>query len=198
MKIFQTYTSPEILQEINEFFEEEGFIQLVNFLDINIDGIKKEFEKVKFENIYIPDEKKLEILNEKELYNLEIIKLVEFFKSKEFLEYLEKITDFEIQFKSLKVKKYSHKDFTILHDNLKKEDLLEVYFDLTSNWKEEMGGTLTFTTREEEVFYLEPLCNALTILFKPEQVMKYLKYINNKAKENYILRIEAKYELIDE
>lgn len=198
MSIFQTYKNQEILQEINEFFEEEGFIQLVNFLDLDIKNIKKKLEKAKFNQIYIPDEKKEKILDEKQVFDLDLIKLMEFFKSKEFLEYIEKITDFELQFKSLKVKKYTQGDFTLLHDNLKKEDILEVYFDLTSEWKEEMGGVLTFTTREEEVFYLEPLCNALTILFKPEQVMKYLKYVNNKAKNNYILRIEIKFELIDE
>lgn len=198
MKILDTYENEEILKEISSFFEEEGFIQLVNFLDIDIKTIRDKFDNAKYNKIYIPDEKSLSALSEKDNFDLEIIKIIEFFKSKEFLNYLEKITEIEIRFKSLNVVKYNQGDFTLLNDNMVKEDILQVYFDLTSNWREEMGGTLTFTTSQEEVFYLEPLCNALTILFKPAEVMKFLKYVNNKSKNNYILRIEAEFELVEE
>lgn len=197
MKINPIYTKKETLHEMINFFEIEGFIQLSDFIIDDLKKIKEQLLKEKYIKEYIPDQKNQSILNKKEIFNLEIIKFIEFFKSKEFLSYIEDITELDLVFKKIDIKKYEKKDFTLLNDRVIREDNLEVYFDLTSNWKEDMGGYLTFTSSEEEFFYLHPLYNALTIIYKPSEILKFLKYINNKAENNSILRVEIIFEIQD-
>jgi len=196
-KITKIYLESEVKQQMSEFFDEENFIQLNNFFEKDIDKIKSKLNYSKFDLKYNPMKYKFKELDLKNIYDLEIIELVEFFKSKEFLEYIEEITQIDLSFKDLNLRKYLQSDFTLLHDNQEKEDIIEVIFDLSDNWKEEFGGILTYLTKDEEIFYLSPIFNSLTILYKPEYLIKYLKYINNKSKGKNIIRFEIKFDIED-
>lgn len=196
IKINNIYLQKNITDEMQDFFELEAFIQLNNFLKENPKKTKEQILKKQFKQIYKPLQIKREELDTKTIFDLEILKLLEFFKSKQFIQFIEEITQLELNLKSLKICKYSHKDFSILNDKTKQEDTIEVFFDLSDNsFTKDMGATLTYTTREEEVFYLNPSFNTLTILYKPQEIMKYLKYINNKAKDKNILRFEIQFEI---
>jgi len=194
-KINKTYLDTEVISQMQDFFEEENFIQLNEFLDQNNLSLKTKFLNQEFEKKYNPLKYNFSQLNTKALYDLEIIKIIEFFRSKKFLEFIEEIVDLELSFKNLKIKKFEQSNFTLLHDDLEKEDIIEVIFDLSDDWQEEFGGTLTYTTKEEEVFYLNPIFNSLTILYKSDSIMKYTKYINNLANDKKILRFEMKFDL---
>ncbi len=199
MEINKTYLKKEILNEIKEFFEKEAFIQLNSFFPKKTKEIKKAFQNSRYwdknYNPLIKSESKLDLTEE---FNLEVIQTIEFFKSKEFLHYIEEITQVPLTFNSLEVQKYSHKDFTLLNDLNKNDDVIEVYFDLSDKWNESYGGSLVFLTKEEEILYLEPEFNTLTILYKPEEIMKYLKYINNRAGNKSIYRIAIKFDITEE
>ena len=194
-KINKTYLDKEVMEQMQDFFAEENFIQLNVFLDQDNNLIKKKILSQEFNEKYNPLKYKFSELNEKENYDLNIIKMIEFFKSKSFLEFVEEITQIELNFKDLKIKKYSQSDFTLLHDDQEREDEIVVIFDLSDDWQETFGGILTYVTKEQEIFYLSPIFNSLIILYKPESVMKYLKYINNHAKNKNILRFEIKFDL---
>ena len=193
------YLVKELQSEMQEFFTENVFIQLTEFMKKEHNTFKKNILNSNyFKKIYDPLIESKSKLNLKEEFSLEIIKYVEFFKSKEFIHFLEDIVEFSLQIKSLSIVKYSHKDFILLNDIKKsQDDCLEVFFDLSDPWKEEYGGSQTYTTKEEEILHLEPQYNTLTILYKPEEVMKYLKYINNKAKDKNILRIEIQFDIVE-
>ena len=194
VKINSTYLKEEVILEMREFFESEGFIQLNDFFEKKwISETKNILLKCEFVLSYKPifyRRKSLEIKNQ---FNLNVILLTEYFKSKEFLNYLEEITQFELEFSNLEVNIYSHNDFTLLNDKNKREECLDVIFDLSDDFNESMGGRLTYLVKDEEVFYLDPTFNTLTVLYKSEEVMKYLKYINNRAKNNKILRFEISF-----
>lgn len=202
LKINRIYLNKEVLIEMQEVFEEEAFIQLNNFFENDMKEIKDIILKEKFILDYKPQFHKFEKFEIKNCYKPEIIKLYEFFKSKKFLEFLEGILQFELNIKSINLSKYSHGDFTLLNDKMKREDIIEVFYDLSSKFEDNMGGTLTYLTKEEEIYYFQASFNTLTIFFKPSEVMKYLKYINNrvlnsekskdgkKMKDRSILRFE--------
>lgn len=199
VKINSTYLKEEVIMEMKEFFESEGFIQLNDFFEKKwIVETKNILLKCEFILDYKPilyRRKSLEIKNQ---FNLNVILLTEYFKSKEFLNYLEEITQFELEFSELKVNVYTYSDFTLLNDKNKRDECLDVIFDLSDDFNENMGGRLTYIVKDEEVFYLDPLFNTLTVLYKSEEVMKYLKYINNRAKNNKILRFEISFNFASE
>lgn len=199
MKINKQYTNIEFVQDMQEFFDKEGFIQLLDFFDEDkVETLHKTLEKTSFTKDFKPLEHKKSTLNIKETFVPEILECVEFFKSREWIEYLETITEFSLQYKTISLDKFSHRDYEILNDKKEREDSLQVIFDLTPSWRNSWGGILTFTTKEEELLYLEPKFNALNIIFKPSEIMTYLKYLNNQTKNNQIIRIIVEYEFIED
>ncbi|MCA9497144.1 MAG: hypothetical protein KC589_09435 [Nanoarchaeota archaeon] len=181
LKINDMYLDESIKLEMQNVFEEEAFIQLNNFFLNDIKKLRKLISNESFILNYKPQFYRYEEFNIKTCYKPEVLKLYEFFKSKIFLDFLEDILQFEVNIKSIKLHKYSHRDYTILNDKTKREDIIEVFYDLSDEFEVEMGGTLTYLTKEEEIYYMEAKFNTLTIFFKPSEVMKYLKYINNKS-----------------
>lgn len=173
MKINHIYTNEETISEIKKFYEENGYVQLENF----IDGILPNFDNINFEKIYLPTQKSLKTCKD---FMVGIDEINNFIRE---------ITDEEPN--ELSLNQYEHKDFIILSDKTEKEDTIDIVIDFTQDWEKEFGGTLTYTTKREEIFYLEPGFNTLTIVKKPKEVMKYLKYINNKSQNRKIIRLES-------
>lgn len=197
--INKAYFEKELQKEMQDFFTENVFLQLHSFLDKESISFKDALNKSKyFERKYSPLLESKSILNLKEEFSIDILRFVEYFKSKEFIRFLEDIIDFSLQIKEFSVVCYGHKDFVLLNDiSTQDDDCIEVIFDLSDEWNEAYGGTQTYTTKEEELLHLEPLFNSLTILYKPEDVMKYLKYINSRAKDKKILRVEMKFDIVE-
>ena len=193
MRVNELYTDREVKVQMREFFQTEGFIQLNNFLeDKNLDKIKGLILNSKFNKIYDPLVESSSEVDMKSITNPELIEFIEYFKSKEFIEYIEEIVDSDMNFIDAKIKIYEHRDFIILNDERKNIDCLDIIFDISEGFEENMGGIYTYTTREEELLYLEPMYNTISIVDKPSDIMTYLKYINNKAKDKKIVRIEIK------
>lgn len=199
VEINSSYLKNEVILEMKEFFEEEGFIQLTDFFENNwLNETKEILLQCNYILKYKPELYKKKSLEIKNQFNLNVILLLEYFKSKEFLNYLEEITQFELEFSELNVNMYSKGDYTLLNDKNKREESLDIIFDLSDSFDKSTGGKLVYITKEEEVFYLEPSFNTLTILYKSDEVSKYLKYINNKAKNNKILRFEISFNFVSE
>ena len=175
---------------MSKYFNQNGFIQLNNFFEDDISKIKSKILKENFKEEYNPISHRKETLNKKNIHTHNIPELFNYFKSKEFIHLIKEITHLNFRIANIEICKYSHRDFIILNDKIKPQNTIDVIFDLTSDWKKENGGILTYTTKNEELIYVTPNFNTLTLVHKPKEVMKYLKYVNNKAKTNQILRIE--------
>ena len=191
------YTSKKVVDEMGGFFTENGFIQLNEFLSSGFKEFRENMEKETLLEIYEPLFCKKKMLDMKNVYKLELIRIIEFFKSKEFLNFVEDITEFELNLSKFEVNVYSHKDFIILNDETKRSETVSLIYDLSDVFSEFMGGILTYTTKQEEIFYLEPSYNSLSIFYDPIEVMKYLKYINNKSNGLKIIRIEMEFSPIE-
>lgn len=195
MNINKTYTNSQVKEEMQTYFLENAFISLPDFSNENLIELKKSILKFNLKENYKPLELKMRRVNLKECFDTTILEFIEYFKSVEFLEYVESVTDLELEFDSIQLNVYSHKDFIILSDKQEKKERLNVIFDISDEWDSEFGGILTYTTKEEEVFYVEPSFNSLTILYKPNEVMKYLKYINNLSENKKIIRFELEFKV---
>jgi len=195
--ITDVYTKKKIISDMEGFFGENGFIQLNNFLSENYKEFRENLIKENFVSVYEPLLCKKKILNLKETYNFEILRVIEFFKSKEFLNFIEEITEFEVSLTKFEVNVYSHRDFVVLNNDVKNDENISIIYDVSDEFKEDMGGVLTFVTKEEEVFCLEPSFNSLSIFYNPIEISKYLKYINNRSKGLNIIRIEMEFSIIE-
>lgn len=199
MKITQTYLKKELKEEMQNHFDEQGFIQLNSFLDEDLNSLKNILLKETTNHIYKPLETSSKLLGEQTRYDPNIILFLEYFKSKEFTSFLEEITGFSLTPKKCEVHKYEHKDYTLLNDTTNPEDdTIEVLFDLSDSIPNDAGGTLIYTTQSEEVLYLEPTYNALTILYRPKELLSYLKYINRNVNNKKILRVEMNFTLLEQ
>lgn len=200
MKINKVYTKEEVLDEVNKFFVNEGYVQLPEFFQKDtINNVLKVLStKKEFENVYNPLYMRRKELDEKNVIEVELIELLEFLKSNEFTEYLEEIIQTELKLVEMRIVNYSHKDYIIINDEIVKtdqKDYLDVIFDITKSWVNESGGAITYTTKEEELLYLNPTFNTLNVIYKDRTIMKYLKYVNNKALNKQIYRIEMKFDI---
>ena len=189
MKICQIYTQKETLTQMQNFFENENFIQLSNFIESTNEALSH-VKDAKFEKVYLPLICKFQKTKEN-------LKIFDFFQSEKFKNYIESICSKKLELDSFSINKYKHQDFILLNDKqVKNFNTIEVFFDLTKIWDKKFGGTLTYTTKTDEIFYLEPCFNSLTVIFRHKDVLEYLKYINNNAKNKEIVRIEIKYKII--
>ncbi len=180
---------------MSKYFNQNEFILLNSFFENDISKIKSNILKEDFKEEYNPISHRKKILNKKDIYAPKILELFNYFKSKEFTHLIKEITHLNLRITNIELYKYSHKDFIILNDETKPQNTVDVIFDLTSDWKKENGGILTYTTKNKELLYITPDFNTLTIVNKPKEIMKYLKYINNKAKTNQILRFEITFNI---
>jgi len=194
--INKVYLENKVKSEVCEFFAQNGFVQLNNFLEEKFDKFKLNIENEQFNEVDESGIQRKKTLNLKNIYKFEIIEIVEFFKSKEFIEFIEELTDFEIFLSKLEVNLYGKGDFIQLNEKNKEDDCINLIFDMSDIWEEKYGGILTYTSEQEEIFYLEPSSNTLSILYKPQEVTKYMKSVNNNAKGK-ILRIELTFSIED-
>ncbi len=196
--ISEVYKQKEVLEAMRENMQHEGVLQLGNFLN---EEENKTLIKQILKESFILDYKALEhsrnTLPLSKITNYEVLSFFEFFRSKNFIEYIEDIVESELQIETFKICLYRHKDFILLHDKQERSDSLDIIFDLTQTWNEAAGGILTYVNQEEEIFYLSPAYNSLTILFRNEEYMRYLKYINHLAEKDIILRIEISMRFVE-
>lgn len=191
------YSSKKVMADMEGFFEENGFLQLGDFLSENFEEFRKTLEEEKLLEIYEPLFCKKKMLDLKNIFKLELIKVIEFFKSKEFMNFVESITEFDLILSKFEVNVYSHKDFIILNDETSRNETISLIYDLSDEFSEFMGGMLTYTTKQEEVFYLEPAFNSLSLFYDPVEIMKYLKYLNNKCGDKKLVRIEMEFSITE-
>ena len=197
MKINQMYQSEKIKEEMREHFEENGFLQLHSFLSNSLEEFQKELVNKINSHKYQPNSHSY-YENEKSTQDTNTLLFIEDFKSTTFTSFLEEVTGFSLTPHKSALRKYSHKNYSLLNDeNVEEEDFLEVIFDLSDEFDEDAGGYLAYTTQREEILYLEPSFNTLTFLFKPKELMSYLKYINNKGKNKNIVRLELTFKIIE-
>ena len=88
----------------------------------------------------------------------------------------------------MKVKRFSHKDYTILHDGkdkIKREKCRFLFF-ICKKWNFEWGGNKIITGKINYV--ITPLENSLLITKERKNFNSFIQYVNHKArKQNFIV-----------
>lgn len=82
---------------------------------------------------------------------------------------------------SMPSRRFAHRDFTLLHDEVMPEPGVLALFFL-EDWNEDWGGSLVFMKEGEMLGRVTPMKNTLLIVERKENVQEFVQYINHKAK----------------
>lgn len=201
--IQELYTNEDFQKQAQEFFNTQAQIQLQQFVtEDSLKEFKNELltNKTVFKQRNQPLTHKYEsIPSISEDVPMSIQHGIEYFKSKQFQDFIEKIVGFDLELKEYEISKFSHKSFELIHDSkITNSLLIDIYFFITKDeFENTMGGQKVYTTFEEELFYLTPEHNTLTCVFRDEELRQYTKYINCLAKDKEYVQIKTTFEISD-
>ena len=108
--------------------------------------------------------------------------LINYLSSEHFSQMIERITGCQI-FQSLELRRFKKGDYTLIHD----ETLLPPGLDLiysfatTCEWEDAWGGQLNYISDEEALLTLKPNKNELTLVYRDEAMLGFVKYMNASA-----------------
>ena len=188
------YLNPQTIITIKQAFQENNpkSIQLQNFLKNNkFKILQKAIMNSKYYLEYKPDcysfykiKKSNKIINE----------FIKFIESKEFRLLISFINNKITKLNNYEIVKFQHKNYTLLHDNLKEKQQLRLIFDFTEDWNHDSGGFNSHIDNSEELLRINPKENSLSIIQLNEKILNFTKYINNQAKNNKAIFLRASFQ----
>lgn len=219
----EMYLNSEIFSEINEQLAEESEVLVPGFFRddayelicksiVESDVSKSVFSKCGPPNLANYEEAiqgpQLGHLESDESSQLTMNSLRELFYSKEFLSFLEQITEFpfttcdENRVRS-SLQKFSQGSYNLLRTGGTKQtgskptpdevadepeeepNLVDVMFYFANNWEESRGGSVIYSTSEgEQLITVPPEGNCLAVVVRSSIVNSYTNYVNCLAKDD--------------
>lgn len=176
--INKVYLDENVLKSMGEFFSENGFLVLSDF-----------FEK----ECYEQTETSLESSGERKIipdkYSYGELESAE---SEEVHSFIRKIAGEEdLKFKT-EVKKFGHRDFTLLHDSETVGERYEFFIFVCDEWDSEWGGMKVYAdSSDSDPLVFLPIGNTFCLVRKGEDMGSFIKYINNHAGENKFVLVEG-------
>ncbi|MCI4383083.1 hypothetical protein PGIGA_G00022230 [Pangasianodon gigas] len=82
------------------------------------------------------------------------------------------------------LRRWSHGDYTLLHDSVKREFALDLLLHLgCTGWKAEFGGFTTYIAHDEdeELLTVYPEENSLALVYRDKETLKFVKHINHSS-----------------
>ncbi|XP_053094078.1 prolyl 3-hydroxylase OGFOD1 [Pangasianodon hypophthalmus] len=82
------------------------------------------------------------------------------------------------------LRRWSHGDYTLLHDSVKREFALDLLLHLgCTGWKAEFGGFTTYIAHDEdeELLTVYPEENSLALVYRDKETLKFVKHINHNS-----------------
>ncbi|KAF7703427.1 prolyl 3-hydroxylase OGFOD1 [Silurus meridionalis] len=82
------------------------------------------------------------------------------------------------------LRRWSHGDYTLLHDSVKREYALDLLLHLgCSGWKPEFGGFTSYIAHDEdeELLTIYPEDNSLALVYRDKETLKFIKHINHSS-----------------
>lgn len=177
------YLNEDITKQINNTLDKEGIVRLDDFFEgKSYNSIFRDVSKLKFIKSDFPN---------KFSYSYSKIpkNILQLFFDDSFLSFIEKISGRKLSI-DLSLRKFEHRNYTLLHDELKKDKGLIFMLFFTDNWKDEFGGMKIFELKKEKII-VSPKQNSFFLVNLKQETRSFVKYVNNLAKKNFYYVIEG-------
>ncbi|MCJ8737294.1 hypothetical protein PDJAM_G00022380 [Pangasius djambal] len=82
------------------------------------------------------------------------------------------------------LRRWSHGDYTLLHDSVKREFALDLLLHLgCTGWKAEFGGFTAYVAHDEdeELLTVYPEENSLALVYRDKETLKFVKHVNHNG-----------------
>ncbi len=116
-----------------------------------------------------------------------------FLRSKAFAQFLSFIIGRKVACASIEWQSFRHRQYTLLHDKLKQERGIYLFFDLSARWDEAWGGYTSVVKDGEELVRVIPRADALTFLTLAGKARHFTTYVNHKAGQHRRLVLVARF-----
>lgn len=91
---------------------------------------------------------------------------------------------------NLELKKFKHKDYTIIHDSGIKQNQLEFFFFVCNLWNQKWGGNKIYIKKGKSYIF-PPRENSFILIQNQRNAKDFIQYVNHLAKKNYFYIIEG-------
>ena len=116
--------------------------------------------------------------------------VLNFFRSREFLDFASRVTGLELKKSDCSLKIFMHGSYTLAH--FRQKGKVEFAFDMTPTWDIKWGGASNYITEEGDRLIIPPLPdNLILVLRKGTSAEGYIKYVNHKVLENGRVMIQG-------
>lgn len=196
------YLQPNVIQQIRDHFAEMSFIDLRKVLKVDLYNkmfkeLRSVFENPSFCDTVGPPNSKLHeavdiahLLADESNEYPSIKSLLQFLISEQFSYWLSQITQLDLNSSvDVEFRNFKSSCYTLLNDkhiNYSKKSSLELCFNLTSpvcrEWKEHYGGDLVYLDEEDSLLNAYPNPNSMLLVLRDEGVLRFVRYLNHKAK----------------
>lgn len=176
--IHPQYLKPAVIQQIRAHFDGNASVELQQFLlEKQFAHIQSALSEQKWSQKGPANRRQYSI----SLPSGVLAKFEQLLTSTEFAQYLKQLTGFSPQYYASELRRFSHSDYTLLHDRVAHQSGLDAYFFSHPHWKEEMGGVLTYLDGDEELVTLIPHENSFALVMRNKGVQRFVKYLNAQA-----------------
>ncbi|XP_030620927.1 prolyl 3-hydroxylase OGFOD1 [Chanos chanos] len=82
------------------------------------------------------------------------------------------------------IRRWTHGDYTLLHDSEKREFALDLLLHLDcSGWEAEFGGSTSYIAHDEdeELLTVYPEANFLALVYRDKETLKFIKHVNHNS-----------------
>lgn len=179
MEINPLYLKKETLEKIKDIFNSSEWLpsaKIKYFLN------KEDYKKIKNEIIKLKFNKNKKLMHYSYSKTEIPEKLNKFVNSDKFKKIIFEIAgENKINFE---LRRFGWRDYILLNDLDNEKNGIDVILEFTENWNEEFGGETVYTNSIGFNSKIIPEGNTLNII-KRENVQRFVKYVNNKAKNRF-------------
>ncbi len=188
--IDKDYLNPVLLQQIRDAYRQQQSIQLRAFLTADrFKRLQRDARRTPRTARSVPDMFIYDALTPHGM----VLSFENFLRSKAFAQFLSFILGRKAACSSIEWRSFSHRHYTLLHDKLKQERGIYLFFDLTARWDEVWGGYTSVVKNGEELARIIPRANALTFLTLAGKARHFTRYVNHKASQHRRLVLVARF-----
>lgn len=187
------YLLRSVLDSAAAAFARTGSIQLRNFLIPDVaQTLAKQLSAVPLKQHYVPDQYRCHEPARIPILAKKLQRVLA--TTHEMRDIISAITKKKATFQESCLCAYTHGDYTLLHDKLKEPAGHDAIIDLTPHWDNRACGHHTYVDRNgNELVRASAAFNTLTIVKRPANVMKFVKYVNYHAGKDKRFVLEARF-----
>jgi hypothetical protein len=182
------YLSSSAMDAIANVFAETSYVDLKKFLRSDMyDALLVAFGVASFDDLVgPPNARRYRRLDTVDTSGV-ISRFQTFCKSTNFVSYVTSLTGLDRPIGVFsECRRFRSGDYTLMHDNVQEEPGLDLIFSVTSSpeWQDHSGGSLMYLDGQDTLLTVDPEQNKLTLVYRDDGVLRYVKYVNHQAGAN--------------